>query len=674
MAPTNKVRLVAANGDGVVNAVNRFFRRDGSETAPLPRKAETLEDVTRGIGLERGVAEHVQGIIGQANPSFDQKSQTQRIFLVQSMLIEVLRTFPDISSDQRGELVKRARAYWQFHYQTDYGKRPTVRAHYAKSEPQLVVKAAAALSGDEKRITMPQIIAKKLPEFLAELREDTTKTRRKTLDPATLKPTQDKLDTAKVKRIQGNPEALKKPIVVSKDQFIVDGHHRWAACKALGQKVPCIVVDLSKDDLLAAARDFEGAEYRKADKIPGGLASGKNRRDFDEKRLEAGIKVELEHTSDRGIAAEIAMDHLTEDPDYYQKLKTIEKAEQLGLDFTGSPPPKAGAPAGYAAVPNSQHGGYRKKVGGKYRYWYPEGAKPKRAGKRKKKGPRRVDVWGNLSEAAYGQWDKDVRALAAAHSHLGKMADEEQRRAPGERVRPSAAFTAEFRKLETVTKRFTENLKRWGNKHVAGTAPSMSTMQRISAAFEAIPRSGSMFTYGIFPDAEEPEPDPAALAGKGSYGGTSRDEWSAAARKALTEVRTLIRDESYSNERLRPTETLVRGKVQFVVYASGYLVNQGEGEKVEVNGRPWAVRDSLRAAEAMQKKLDGIGLGKATEGLTIHVHGESRAAAKGESERTNFTTAGYYNIIKDYVDRYSEAVGLIRDVRREFNGRLRAGA
>jgi len=36
-----------------------------------------------------------------------------------------------------------------------------------------------------------------------------------------------------------------------------------------------------------------------------------------------GIKVELEHTDDIYIAREIAMDHLAEDPDYYNKLKKI---------------------------------------------------------------------------------------------------------------------------------------------------------------------------------------------------------------------------------------------------------------------------------------------------------------------------------------------------------------
>jgi hypothetical protein len=40
--------------------------------------------------------------------------------------------------------------------------------------------------------------------------------------------------------------------------------------------------------------------------------------------LEKGIKVEAEHTDDSKIAAEIAKDHLTEDPLYYEKLAKVE--------------------------------------------------------------------------------------------------------------------------------------------------------------------------------------------------------------------------------------------------------------------------------------------------------------------------------------------------------------
>lgn len=60
------------------------------------------------------------------------------------------------------------------------------------------------------------------------------------------------------------------------------------------------------------------------DKIKGGLADKKNPKDFDEKSLKDGIKIEMEHTKDPSIAREIAMDHLVEDPKYYEKLKEME--------------------------------------------------------------------------------------------------------------------------------------------------------------------------------------------------------------------------------------------------------------------------------------------------------------------------------------------------------------
>lgn len=44
-----------------------------------------------------------------------------------------------------------------------------------------------------------------------------------------------------------------------------------------------------------------------------------------QKQLNKGIKVEQEHTGDIAMAREIALDHLDEFPDYYDRL---EKAEE----------------------------------------------------------------------------------------------------------------------------------------------------------------------------------------------------------------------------------------------------------------------------------------------------------------------------------------------------------
>ena len=42
-------------------------------------------------------------------------------------------------------------------------------------------------------------------------------------------------------------------------------------------------------------------------------------------QLAKGIKVELEHTSHKDVAHEIALDHLSEFPDYYDRLEQAEK-------------------------------------------------------------------------------------------------------------------------------------------------------------------------------------------------------------------------------------------------------------------------------------------------------------------------------------------------------------
>lgn len=75
------------------------------------------------------------------------------------------------------------------------------------------------------------------------------------------------------------------------------------------------------------------AEHK--DKIKGGLADKKKPSNFDPKALAEGLKVEMEHTSDRSVAQEIAMDHLTEDKNYYKKLKEVEKKDMIEVTPDG---------------------------------------------------------------------------------------------------------------------------------------------------------------------------------------------------------------------------------------------------------------------------------------------------------------------------------------------------
>ena len=76
-------------------------------------------------------------------------------------------------------------------------------------------------------------------------------------------------------------------------------------------------------------------KVNKKELIEGGLADHKTlqylakRHNVDMKelrnQLKKGMTVEMEHTNKKSIAKEIAMDHLFEDPNYYNKLAKIEK-------------------------------------------------------------------------------------------------------------------------------------------------------------------------------------------------------------------------------------------------------------------------------------------------------------------------------------------------------------
>lgn len=62
------------------------------------------------------------------------------------------------------------------------------------------------------------------------------------------------------------------------------------------------------------------------DRLPGGLGDDVPYSEIDPEELKLGVEVELEHTNDPDLAAEIAKDHLCcEDPNYYTKLIEFEK-------------------------------------------------------------------------------------------------------------------------------------------------------------------------------------------------------------------------------------------------------------------------------------------------------------------------------------------------------------
>ena len=81
-----------------------------------------------------------------------------------------------------------------------------------------------------------------------------------------------------------------------------------------------------KKSLIQIAKKHDAKNYYHIDNMVQSL----------KKELEMGIKIEMEHTDDKDVAKEIAMDHLWENPSYYSKLKKIEAKEQTMASSSGS--------------------------------------------------------------------------------------------------------------------------------------------------------------------------------------------------------------------------------------------------------------------------------------------------------------------------------------------------
>ncbi len=79
---------------------------------------------------------------------------------------------------------------------------------------------------------------------------------------AGLTPSQGELLRSKVRGMAGAIGAgvpiCKESIMVSKDNYVLDGHHRWAACKIMNEGISIRRIDVNILDLITAANSFEG--------------------------------------------------------------------------------------------------------------------------------------------------------------------------------------------------------------------------------------------------------------------------------------------------------------------------------------------------------------------------------------------------------------------------------
>lgn len=113
--------------------------------------------------------------------------------------------------------------------------------------------------GTRKRSNMPQI--HDLEAFIQAARSRGVDVQHKTVDPTKLKPTQARLNHAKVKVLAAKVrkgETL-PPTVTSRTGRVIDGHHRWAAHVVAGKAAPTVEVQDSTEKVMRLAKSLTAA-------------------------------------------------------------------------------------------------------------------------------------------------------------------------------------------------------------------------------------------------------------------------------------------------------------------------------------------------------------------------------------------------------------------------------
>lgn len=104
---------------------------------------------------------------------------------------------------------------------------------------------------DLDRDLLPQI--NKPKDFLNMLDKKDIPYKEEMVDPDTLKSIQTEFDKDKIANIMLDPYNL-MGIIISKDNYILDGHHRWVAAYNKGIKIKATRVDLPILELISIAK------------------------------------------------------------------------------------------------------------------------------------------------------------------------------------------------------------------------------------------------------------------------------------------------------------------------------------------------------------------------------------------------------------------------------------
>lgn len=116
------------------------------------------------------------------------------------------------------------------------------------------------------RNELPQVTSADTEEFKQWLKDQGVGVSSEPVDPKTLKPVQAQVNQKKIDEMTGAfkdgvADVTSKPVMVSSDGYLIDGHHRAVVAANSGKQMTATKVDMPAKDLLAKMKEFPKVSY-----------------------------------------------------------------------------------------------------------------------------------------------------------------------------------------------------------------------------------------------------------------------------------------------------------------------------------------------------------------------------------------------------------------------------
>ena len=135
-----------------------------------------------------------------------------------------------------------------------------------------IIKTIKDSSLNIARRSMPQIHNDKTDDFLEYLKKQNINYKRISVNPENFRASQNQFNNEKIIAMFESgffKKLADKPILVSKDNYIIDGHHRWVALylnnvtNKVNRKMNTITINMNAKPLIDVMKNYDAVDFKK---------------------------------------------------------------------------------------------------------------------------------------------------------------------------------------------------------------------------------------------------------------------------------------------------------------------------------------------------------------------------------------------------------------------------